>query len=378
MCPDTHYAPRTERTSGAAVRSLRIGIDAHLLGGKYQGSRTWLEHMLPEIGRADAVNRYIIYSFDPASAAAALPFDNFEHRRIRPASPVGRFLLFWPYAVRRDRLDVMLSQYIAPLAAPVAHCVVLHDLLFESHPQFFPRTMRWRLKLFARRSARVAAAVITVSAASEQAILRHYAIAPERVHVVANGTRPPPPPTEQARAEARRLRPYLLCVGRLDPRKNIALALDASARARARGMRLVVVGREDHGVRDLARAIAGAVNVVHLRDVAPDLLSALYREASALLYPSHAEGFGLPVLEALAHGTPVIASDRTAIPEVGGDLVRYFDPTAPDAAARLAALIDEPRPALDPRRCAAHLARFDWAASARQLIDIFSRLDPGR
>jgi glycosyltransferase involved in cell wall biosynthesis len=175
------------------------------------------------------------------------------------------------------------------------------------------------------------------------------------------------------RAAAVALRPYLLCVGRLEVRKNLALALAASTTARVDGARLVVVGREDHGAagQAMAAALAAAPNVVHLRDASPGLLAALYAEAAALVFPSLGEGFGIPVVEALAAGTAVIASDRGAIPEAGGPCAAYFNPLAPDAEARLAALMasalaNELRP--EPAALEAHLAGFNWGHAAAALV----------
>ena len=352
----------------------RIGIDAHVLGGKFQGSRTWLEGVLGAIGRLDERNRYVLYSFDSAATRAAFPQPQFEHRGIGLRPSIPRLLAFWPWAARRDRLDALMTQYVAPPLGGSRQFVVVHDVLFETHPAIFPPVMRWRLRLLCRWSARRAATVFTVSRYSAGELTRQYGLAPERVHVAPNAvpTAREPDPDDLARAAS--LQPFLLCVGRLEPRKNIALALEASAAARARGMRLVVVGREDFASHPLARALAEAPGAVHLRDVSESLLAALYRKAAALLYPSLGEGFGLPVLEALAQGTPVLASDRTAIPEVGGGLARYFDPTAPDAAAQLTALIEEipPRPA--PEAVRAHLEGFSWQVAAREIIAAVGRL----
>jgi glycosyltransferase involved in cell wall biosynthesis len=355
----------------------RVGIDAHVLDGKFQGSRTYLENILPEIGRLDRRNRYVIYSFDPDRTRAAFDFPSFEHRRISVHAAIPRLLAFWPWACRRDRLDVLLTQYVAPPLATCAQFVVIHDLLFESHPQFFPPPMRWRLRLLCRLSAWRARAVFTVSDFAAAEIKNRYHIRRETISITPDAVRPPAPLEPEAAAQAAALQPYLLCVGRLEPRKNVGLALAATEAARAAGTRLVVVGREDFYSIGLARQLAASPNVIHLRDVPPALLAALYRHALALIYPSFGEGFGIPVLEALSHGTPVLASDRTAIPEAGGTLALYFSPERPDAIAALAALIGEVqdgqhRPHADA--IAEHLARFQWSQSAATIIDAIDRL----
>ena len=367
--------------AGATSRPMkRIGVDAHVLTGKFQGSRSWLENILREVGQADRRNQYLIYSFDPDPTRALLPFPNFEHRRIGIPSAIPRLFAYWPWVCLRERLDGLLTQYISPPLAPCRQLVVVHDVLFESHPWMFPAAMRWRLKLLCRLSAWRATAVLTVSDYCADEIARRYRVARNRIVLARNAAPVGVSAAAETEAEAAALRPFLRCVGRLEPRKNVALALAASARARAAGIRLVVVGKEDFGSEDLAHALAQAANVVHRREVPADLLATLYRHALALVYPSRGEGFGLPVLEALNAGTPVLASDRTAIPEVGGPFARYFNPEAEDAEAALAALIDDV--VAHPHRLSgedlhAHLRRFDWQTGAAALIDVIERM-PGQ
>ncbi len=357
----------------------RVGVDAHVLDGKFQGSRSFMESVLREIGRQDSRNTYAIYSFDPDRTRAMFPFQNFEHRRIALHAAIPRLLAFWPWAARRDRLDALFTHYIAPPFGAARQFVLIHDILFESHPQMFPPLLRWRLRLLCRLSAWRAHTIFTVSRYSAAEIVRRYRIPESRIRITPDAADPPGAPDPDATRTARGLQPFLLCVGRLEPRKNIALALAASAAARARGMRLVVVGREDFASAQLAQTLAAAPNVVHLRDVPPPLLAALYAHAVALIFPSLGEGFGMPVLEALAHGTPVLASDRTAIPEAGGALARYFDPGATDAETTLAGLIAQAeagafRP--DPAAVAAHLRAFTWANSAADIIAAVDALPP--
>ena len=348
----------------------RIGIDAHVLDGKFQGSRTWLENLLDYLPEVGGQHEWVIYSADPAATRTRYPARCFTHRRIALPGRFVRLLAFWPFAVTAHRLDALVTQYVAPPLCPGAQIVVVHDVLYESHPQFFPRAMRLRLQWLTRLSARRAAAVLTVSRHAAAAIVQHYDVDPARMLLAPPAPMPPQPPTAEEAAAAAALRPFLLCVGRLEPRKNIALALAASAALRAGGARLVVVGREDAGGALTARALAAAPNVVHLRDATPGMLAALYAQTAALVFPSLGEGFGIPVLEALAAGATVIASDCTAIPEAGGACASYFDPTAPDAEMRLGGLMGEAlagrlRP--DPAAVVAHLAQFHWRHAAAAL-----------
>lgn len=355
----------------------RIGIDAHVLDGKYQGTRSWLETVLDHLPAAPGAeaHEWVIYTADPAGTARRFPWPGYRHRRITAHGSVPRLLAFWPAARRRDGLDALVTQYIAPpfAARGFRQIVVIHDLLFESDPRFFPTAMRWRLRLLCRFSARRAAAVLTVSRHSAAEIARRYGVPAARILVAPNAPAALPAPSAEDRAAAQALAPFLLWVGRLEPRKNLPLALAATERARAHGARLVVVGREDHGASGaaMAAALGAAPGIVHLRDVTPARLAALYAEAAALVFPSLGEGFGIPVIEALAAGTAVIASNRGAIPEAGGALAQYVDPGAPDAAARMAALVEQAlqgRLKPGPDACAAHLAQFDPRHAAEALV----------
>lgn len=354
----------------------RVGVDAHVLTGKYQGSRTYLENILQEIGRQDPYNRYVIYSHAPKETRALLPFGNFEHIEIGIRSSIGRLSLYWPWAKFRHGLDLLITQYNGPPVYPGAQFLIIHDLLFESHPEFFPTLMRLRLKLLCRYSATRARTIFTVSEFSRQELIRRYGIPDERIRVTPNGAPVVASGEEEAEAGFADLRPYLLFVGRLEPRKNLELLLRASRKARASGVKLVVVGREDFRCRALAEALALEPGVVHLRDVSPSSLAGLYRLARVLVFPSLGEGFGIPVLEAIRQGTPVIASNQTAIPEAGAALARYFDPTTGDAEGRLASeiehLLDHPY-RLPEDLVREHIARFSWAESARTIIESVNR-----
>ncbi|NKY41745.1 glycosyltransferase, partial [Cellulomonas septica] len=315
----------------------RVGVDAHVLDGKFQGTRTWV---LETLRRAPALApdlTFVVYSGDPARTAAMLGDVVVEHRVLPPGGPVGRNLRFWPRAVREDRLDVLVTQYFSPPRYPGRQLVVVHDVLFETHPEFFGRGTRWRNKVLVGWSARRAGTVATVSEYSRSQIARVYGRREQDVLLVHNGVEPPPPTSAALPAQVPAGTRYALMVGRLEPRKNLALALDAFARVADPDVRLVVVGRDDFEDPATLARLAAEPRAVHLSDVPQDELWELYRRATVFLFPSRGEGWGIPVLEALAVGTPVVASDATAIPEAGGAACTYVDLAAPDAAAAFAA-----------------------------------------
>lgn|GEM_PF-816453 len=345
----------------------RVGVDAHVLDGKFQGTRTWVTELLRRAPLLAPDLTFVAYSGDPGRSAALIGQDvPVEHRVLPPGGAVGRNLRFWPAAMRRDRLDVLVTQYFSPPRHARRQLVVVHDVLFATHPEFFDRGTRWRNRILVGAAARRAGTVATVSEYSRAQIVRTYGRSADEVLLVRNGATPAPAGGAWPDALPAGT-PYLLMVGRLEPRKNLRLALDALQLVDDPDVRLVVVGRDDReDARTLAR-LAADPRVVHLQDVPGAELTALYGGARALLFPSRGEGWGIPVIEALAAGTPVVASDATAIPEAGGDACIYFDASAPDAARTLAGhMVDAVSGALrlDTGTAARHLATLTWDASA--------------
>jgi len=165
---------------------------------------------------------------------------------------------------------------------------------------------------------------------------------------------------------------FVLFVGRIEPRKNLSLLLDAFDRLSRPGLRLVVVGKADFGAQAILARLRGRKDVVHLEDVDAGSLSALYHHAAMLVYPSEGEGFGIPVLEALACGAPVVCSNVTALPEVAGQFGRFFDPHTQDApvalAEAIASVLDHP-PRYEASALAAHLSRFTWRRAAEATVE---------
>ncbi len=354
------------------MSGYRVGVDAHVLDGKFQGSRTWVLETLRRAPLLAPELTFVVYSGDPDRSAALLGDVPVEHRLLPPGGPVGRNLRFWPRAIRRDRLDVLVTQYFSPPRCPRRQLVVVHDVLFETHPEFFGRATRWRNKLLVGWSARRAGTVATVSEYSREQIARVYGRPSQEIVLVHNGVDVPQTAGSgtlpaQVPAGTR----YALMVGRLEPRKNLALALEAFARVADPDVRLVVVGRDDFEDPRTLALLAAEPRAVHLSDVAQDELWELYRRATVFVFPSRGEGWGIPVLEALAAGTPVVASDATAIPEAGGTACTYLDVAAPGAPAALADLLEAAfagRLPFDAAAAREHVAAFGWDRSAGELV----------
>jgi glycosyltransferase involved in cell wall biosynthesis len=275
-----------------------------------------------EIGGVERVARELaggLRALDPARYRVATPRPGLAHRAGHAWEQAAL-----PLLARKARL-IYSPANLAPLAAGHRNVVVIHDAAALRHPEWYGRGyvayQRALLPALARRSA----LTITVSEWSRGELIDVLGADPDRVAVVPNGVDERFHPGAQGRA---RDRPYVLAVGTRIARKNLA-ALETAARALGReGIDLVAAGSGRHYMR-----AEGDTPVKALGYVDDAELPGLYAGALALAMPSLYEGFGLPVIEAMAAGTPVVASNRTALPETCGDAALLVDPDDPDALA---------------------------------------------
>jgi glycosyltransferase involved in cell wall biosynthesis len=274
--------------------------------------------------------------------------------------------------------------YTAPFLSRTPVVVTIHDVSYARHPEWYPYRRDWLRRAFYRRSAKAAARVLTDSAFSADEIVAAYSIGRDRISVVPLGAAPgfaPADPGVPIDLPAGVTTPFLLHVGDLHERRNLAMLVNALLEARRRfggsaAPSLVLAG-VDRGVGDRLCAMAAAAGapeaVVRLGVVNDERLRTLYHAATALVYPSLYEGFGLPVLEAMASGTPVIGSRAASIPEVLGDagvLLPSGDPSAWTQAI-LQVVNDESMRAAMSARGLARAATFSWAHTARLTYDVY-------
>ncbi len=369
---------------------MRIGLDVHVLNGPHQGTTSVWMNLLSDL---PPTHEYVLYSFDPDAVSRRFPQSHFIHRRIPRMPAAARIGIAFPLMTRRDGCAVFHANYYGPLVGGPPLVLQVHDLISLDFPQYSPGMRTAMFDTLSRASAHAAKRVVTDSEWSKERIIAHYHLPADRIDVVPLGLDaswrcPSEPAIESAwdQLQSRVPSRFALSVGRLDPRKNFAQTARAVRMLVDRGELdgLVIVGPDDFGatrIRAEMERDGTAGLVTHLSALDTASLQALYRHASCLLYLSLAEGFGLPLIEAMSMGTPIVASNRTSIPEVVGDAGSIVDPeNAEEIVSALAGLLSSPRLRDSSiARGKARAKQFDGTVTASRMIDVYAAAAaPGR
>jgi glycosyltransferase involved in cell wall biosynthesis len=368
------------------VTSVAIGIDS-LLFDVPGGVGTYIRNVVPALTARDPSLDVTLFhaSFDRSADEPWL-----EGRRI--VSLPGSIRTLYPMwnTVRRPALPEPLasaavlhatSGVAVPPSRPSQRLVVtIHDVAFLRFPELFPR--RWRIvyRLGLGVAARRAEAILVPSRSTADDVIARARIDPERVHVTPLAATLPRGHADPARTLERLgiPTPYVLFVGTLEPRKNLVTLVRAYRRA-AVGIphALVLAGAPGWGLDALERELAmpGPGRIVRTGWLPDDDLDAVYRGASAFVYPSLYEGFGLPVLEAMARGIPTIASSASSLPEVTGDAALSVDPRSSGALASATAtlLADDGLASELGERGRRRARSFTWDETARLTLEAYER-----
>jgi glycosyltransferase involved in cell wall biosynthesis len=345
-------------------RAIKVLFDAHQLGRGQTGNETYVRELLGSLRKRPDLDILAAVEQDD-DFGGLIPI---EQRRRVPRSGLGR-LAAMSRLTRRENVDLVHSIYFLPPLAGRPSVLTVHDISFEMYPEFFSRRALIRDRLLIRASARLATRVVTVSNASRLDILERYGLPESKVVVAPNGVSLQFQPETEGRwapyAGDRPLR--ILAVGTLQPRKNLVRLINAVAIVgRKVPVHLRVIGPDGHQASLIRRQLANAGEAEAVGWVNEADLAREYRAADVFAYPSIYEGFGLPVLEAMASGTPVVTSTGGSLPEVAGNAALVVDPIDTDAiAAAILRIADDPVLARSLRtQGIERAAQFTWDRSA--------------
>lgn len=367
--------------------SPTVAVDLRALVPEATGIGVYTRSLLGELaapGRPGGGFRYLGLSQRPVRGAGELGAAGVA-LEVQPA-PLG---VLWqqtrlPARLAAGDVDLFWSPLATlPWRCPVPAVVTVHDLTAVLFPEAHTARVRWSILPFLGRSLASARRVVAISEATAADLSFHFPECRDRLRVVPNGVdaryRPGDPDAIAAtRRELGAPDGYVLAVGTLEPRKNLPTLLtawEALADADPHAPPLVLVGGAGWETGSFRRRLAAleARGLVHLGRVDDERLLALYQAASVFAYPSLYEGFGLPVLEAMACGVPVVTSDLSSLPEIAGRAALLVDPRDPRAlAAALHRLLTTPTLATDlAARGREQAARYTWAKTAAGMEEVF-------
>jgi glycosyltransferase involved in cell wall biosynthesis len=375
-------------------RLPHIAINAQLLaprgarGYRSAGIHTYIEQLLRHLPEADPDLRLSVFtSRTPADLNPGL---DIHATRLPTQQPAIRILweqLLQPFAVRRLKADLLhAAAFVAPLVRPCPTVITVYDLSFALFPQFFRGFNQTYLRLGTRASVRQARRVIAISHNTRRDVARLYDFPEDRIDVAYPGVDPTLSPAaltkvDRFRNEKGLPAKFLLYFGTLEPRKNLAMLIQAFTRMKTDcpEAQLVLAGGIGWLAEDTLSAVksSGLADSIRLPGYVPAAEKPLwYSAATAFVYPSTYEGFGLPPLEAMACGTPVIVSKAASLPEVIGEAGLTVEPADPIGwATAMQRLWNDVALRLELRaRGLAQSKKFSWRETARQTAAVYQRV----
>ncbi len=372
----------------------RIGLNAQLLNlsASYRGAgiHHYIHRLLLNLPQVAPKHRYDVYLNERAMRAPH-PAMHLHFTHLPTRTPFGRIV--WeqsvlPISTFTDKLDLLHALAFArPVVARCPVVLTIYDMSFVRMPERFPRFQRHYLRLITRYSAQHAARIVVISQSSKDDVLKFCGVPAELVRVIYCGVDDEFHPISRAQVEQFRAAKglpshFILYLGTLEPRKNVAQLVRAYAALRRNGSdkpKLVIAGAKGWGYDDVFAAVeqSGAQSDVIFTGYVPQAELALwYNAADLFVFPSLYEGFGLPVLEAMACGTPAITSNVSSLPEVAGDAALTI---APDDTLALSeaiehALHDTALRTQMRERSLRQAAKFSWHEAARQTAQVYSEV----
>lgn len=364
---------------------MRIGIDARKLHDF--GIGTYIRHLLRQLARLDRDTEFIVLCRPADCEAIGALGENFRAVAETAENYSVREQIRIPLALRREAVALFHApHYVLPPLVTCRSVVTIHDCIHLMFPQYLPNRLafgyaRASIELAARRATRV----LTVSESSKRDILRFVDVPPEKIDIIYNayderfGIEPREEDVVRVRERYQLHDEFVLYAGNVKPHKNLERLIDAFNLLRCRGLdhlKLVLIGDEISKYAALRRAVHAHQLHKYVRFLGympEETLAVMYRLAAVFVFPSLYEGFGLPPLEAMASGTPVVTSNVSSLPEVAGDAALLVDPYDPHSiASGIERVLHDALLRQELRaKGLARARQFSWEASVRRVRDIY-------
>lgn len=357
---------------------IEICLDAHNVGVRYGGNETYFRNLIDTLSDiyADEINFRVFVTNDdwlPAPVRGVV---------LQSRSVMVQRAVEIPYYILREKPSLVHSPTVPPLfTLKTKNIITIHDVLFREFPEFYPTGMRNRLNLMTGHAVNAADGIITVSEYSKRMLVTEYGVSSDKIVVTYNAPDRNFVKYLNVHDHAPSIdRPYFLFVGTVQPRKNIGRLVRAF---RQSGLfpdfNLVIAGnlgwKFEDDLSELNRSV-GQDGVVFVRNVNQLELAMLYKYAYALCYTPIAEGFGIPLVEAMAAGIPIISSTGTSLDEVTGDAALLVDPMSEDQIAD--AMVQLANDGCLFKSLAAksreRMRLFDWQRTARQTVEFYNKI----
>ncbi len=361
-----------------------IGIDGNEANvQKRVGISEYAYQLILEFSKLKTDHKFIIYLKDKPISDMPTPSANFTYRIIGPRKMWTQFGL--PLSLYfGKRPDIFFSPtHYAPRFSPIPTAIAIMDLSYIYFPDLFNKKDLYQLQNWSKYSIKNAAAIFTISNSSQNDIIKEYAVDSQKIHPIYLGIKSNESIKNYSMDDLRKKfgieSDYILFVGTLQPRKNITRLIEAFSQIKNDKLNLVIVGKRGWQYTDILSAPEkyGIENKVKFLDfVADEDLPSLYKNAVCFALPSLYEGFGLPVLEAMKFGCPVVTSNVSSLPEAGGDAALYFDPNdTSDIAKVLTKVISDAKLREEMiKKGYNQIKKFSWEKTAKETLNVLESI----
>lgn len=370
----------------------RFGFNAKTGLPNRVGSSEFCYQLLVNLSKIDKKNEYFI--FLPTKPVSDMPKESRNWHYIIFSGKlwmlVGLSRKLWNY---KGKIDIFLSPtHYLPFTTLKPSVIAILDVSYLHFPELFKKKDLYQLKIWGKYSIGKAKKIITISESSKSDIIKSYNVSEDKISVVYPGIKseaqnPNSVTNSKVKMQSSKLlkekfdidKDYILFVGTLQPRKNISKLIEAFSMIKNKDIKLVIVGKKGWMFEDILSApIKYEVSdrVKFLENVSEDDLPGFYKNAECFVLPSLYEGFGLPILEAMQYGCPVLTSNVSSLPEAGGDAAVYFDPqNVSDIKEKIEKVIsDEKKRQEMIKKGYEQVKKFSWEKSARQTLEVLEKI----